>query len=125
MAELGSTRADMGATQVLKVVQEKPMSVDEILEIVYKANREKGYVLSKDYWGKGLMTEAVTEVIRYLFEDEFSKAADLMYETKGKVIVTGVGKSGHVGAKIAATLASLGTQSFFRLKTVILSHLSF
>lgn len=48
-----------------------------------------------------------------LLNDDFSKAADLMYETKGKVIVTGVGKSGHVGAKIAATLASLGTPSFF------------
>ena len=35
--------ADLGATQVLKVVQEKQMSVEEILEIVYKANREKGY----------------------------------------------------------------------------------
>ena len=35
--------ADLGATQVLKVVQDKPMSVDDILEIVYKANKEKGY----------------------------------------------------------------------------------
>ena len=33
--------------------------------------RELGYVLSKDYWGRGLMTEAVKEVIRYLFEEEF------------------------------------------------------
>ena len=32
--------------------------------------REIGYVLSKDYWGRGLMPEAVNEVIRYLFEDE-------------------------------------------------------
>lgn len=32
--------------------------------------RELGYVLSKDYWGKGLMSEAVQEVVRYLFEDE-------------------------------------------------------
>lgn len=32
--------------------------------------REIGYVLSKDYWGQGLMPEAVQEVIRYLFEDE-------------------------------------------------------
>ena len=32
--------------------------------------REIGYVLSKDYWGQGLMPEAVNEVIRYLFEDE-------------------------------------------------------
>ena len=36
-----------------------------------------------------------------------------MLNCKGKVIVTGVGKSGHIGAKIAATLASTGTPSFF------------
>lgn len=48
-----------------------------------------------------------------LLNDDFSKAVEMMFRTKGKVIVTGVGKSGHVGAKIAATLASLGTPSFF------------
>lgn len=36
--------------------------------------RELGYVLAKEHWGKGLMTEAVTEVIRYLFEDELLDA---------------------------------------------------
>lgn len=46
-------------------------------------------------------------------DDNFSKAVDLIYNCKGKLIVTGVGKSGHVGEKIAATLASLGTPSFF------------
>ena len=46
-------------------------------------------------------------------DDQFEKAVDLMMACKGKVIVTGVGKSGHVGAKIAATLASTGTPSFF------------
>lgn len=44
---------------------------------------------------------------------DFEKAVDLIYNCKGKFIVTGVGKSGHVGEKIAATLASLGTPSFF------------
>ena len=46
-------------------------------------------------------------------DDNFSKAVDLMYNCKGKIIVTGVGKSGHIGAKIAATLSSTGTPSFF------------
>jgi arabinose-5-phosphate isomerase len=46
-------------------------------------------------------------------DDQFEKAVDLMLGCKGKVIVTGVGKSGHIGAKIAATLASTGTPSFF------------
>lgn len=42
-----------------------------------------------------------------------SEALDIMQKTKGRVIVTGMGKSGHVGSKIAATLASTGTPSFF------------
>jgi arabinose-5-phosphate isomerase len=46
-------------------------------------------------------------------DTSFEKAVDLMYHCHGKVIVTGVGKSGHIGAKIAATLSSTGTPSFF------------
>ncbi len=45
--------------------------------------------------------------------DNLSKALDLMQNTKGRVIVTGMGKSGHIGHKIAATLASTGTPAFF------------
>ena len=48
-----------------------------------------------------------------ILDSEFEKAVEILYQTKGKVVVTGVGKSGHVGAKIAATLASTGTPSFF------------
>ena len=48
-----------------------------------------------------------------ILDGEFEKAVEILYQTKGKVVVTGVGKSGHVGAKIAATLASTGTPSFF------------
>lgn len=44
---------------------------------------------------------------------DMNAAVDLVYNTKGKLIVTGVGKSGLVGTKIAATLASTGTSSFF------------
>lgn len=46
-------------------------------------------------------------------DDQFDRAVELMYRCHGKIIVTGVGKSGHVGAKIAATLSSTGTPSFF------------
>ena len=46
-------------------------------------------------------------------DDSFDKAVELMYHCKGKVIVTGVGKSGNIGAKIAATLSSTGTPAFF------------
>lgn len=48
-----------------------------------------------------------------LLDDNFEKAANMMLHCKGKVIVTGVGKSGHVGAKIAATLSSTGTPAVF------------
>ena len=54
--------------------------------------------------------EALLDMIPKM-DDQFDKAVDLMLNCKGKVIVTGVGKSGHIGAKIAATLASTGTPS--------------
>jgi arabinose-5-phosphate isomerase len=43
----------------------------------------------------------------------FSDAVEILHKVKGRVVLTGVGKSGHVGHKIAATLASTGTPSFF------------
>jgi len=45
--------------------------------------------------------------------EEFEQAVELMYSTRGRVIVSGMGKSGIIGSKIAATLASTGTSSFF------------
>lgn len=56
--------------------------------------------------------QAILDLIPLLTPD-FDKAIDLIYNCTGKFIVTGVGKSGHIGAKIAATLASTGTPSFF------------
>ena len=47
------------------------------------------------------------------FNDDFCKACDLILNNKGKVVVMGMGKSGHIGKKIAATLASTGTSAFF------------
>lgn len=46
-------------------------------------------------------------------DDEFVAAVEAILATRGRVIVTGMGKSGHVGCKIAASLASTGTPSFF------------
>ncbi|EGK8090629.1 KpsF/GutQ family sugar-phosphate isomerase [Campylobacter lari] len=43
----------------------------------------------------------------------FNKAVDLILSIKGRCVISGMGKSGHIGAKIAATLASTGTPSFF------------
>ncbi len=45
--------------------------------------------------------------------DSFSRACEIILACRGRVIVTGMGKSGHVGTKIAATLASTGTPAFF------------
>ena len=56
--------------------------------------------------------DAVLGLIPQLDED-FERAVELIFNCKGKVIVTGVGKSGHIGAKIAAMLSSTGTPSFF------------
>jgi len=44
---------------------------------------------------------------------QFDKAVEIISNLKGKLVVIGVGKSGHIGSKIAATLASTGTPSFF------------
>lgn len=62
-----------------------------------------------------LLTEAKELELAALNLDEIAleKAVDLIVQTSGKLIITGVGKSGLVGAKIAATLASTGTSSFF------------
>ncbi len=46
-------------------------------------------------------------------DENFEKAVELIYNTKGKLVVTGMGKSGLIGKKIAATMASTGTPSFF------------
>ena len=56
--------------------------------------------------------EALLDLIPKM-DAQFDQAVELMLGCTGKVIVTGVGKSGHIGAKIAATLASTGTPSFF------------
>ncbi len=52
-------------------------------------------------------------VMKTQLDESLIKALDLMQATKGRVIVTGMGKSGHIARKIAATLASTGTPSFF------------
>jgi len=48
-----------------------------------------------------------------VIDQNFSKVIELILNTEGKIVVTGLGKSGHVARKIAATLASTGTSAFF------------
>lgn len=57
-------------------------------------------------------TDALQKLLSRI-DDEFEAAARAILACKGRVIVSGIGKSGHVGQKIAASLASTGTPSFF------------
>lgn len=72
---------------------------------------------SFDFVSSGLRTvriesDAVIALTQRL-DQEFNKACELMLNCSGRIIVTGMGKSGHIGKKIAATLASTGTPAFF------------
>jgi arabinose-5-phosphate isomerase len=63
-----------------------------------------------------IVLELEAEAVRDLTErltDNFENAVNLLYNCQGKVIVSGIGKSGHIGRKVAATLASTGTPAFF------------
>ena len=60
----------------------------------------------------GIEARAVQAMVQRL-DRGFSDAVDLLYDCKGKVVVSGMGKSGLIGQKIAATMASTGTPSFF------------
>lgn len=53
------------------------------------------------------------EALASRIDKSFDEAVELILQCTGKVVVTGVGKSGHIGAKIAATFSSTGTPSFF------------
>lgn len=57
--------------------------------------------------------QAVADLADQVMSDAFIQACQLMLDCKGRVVVTGMGKSGHIADKIAATLASTGTPSFF------------
>ena len=61
-----------------------------------------------------LQTEAASiEALTERIGDDFDRACGLILSCRGRVVVTGMGKSGHIGNKIAATLASTGTPAFF------------
>lgn len=65
--------------------------------------------------GRAVLTteaDAITALIDRL-DESFSKACSLILSCRGRTVVTGMGKSGHIGNKIAATLASTGTPAFF------------
>ena len=59
-----------------------------------------------------LELEAVEGLLPHIDAD-FVRACEMILASKGRVVVVGMGKSGHIGRKIAATLASTGTTAFF------------
>ena len=66
-------------------------------------------------YAKSVLQIEVDELAHHaqILDAKFENALNFIYACCGKIIVTGVGKSGHIGSKIAATLASTGTPSFF------------
>ena len=67
-------------------------------------------------WGRKVIDiekAALDNLYQYVDSVEFAQACELILQCKGKVIVMGMGKSGHIGNKISATFASTGTPAFF------------
>ena len=56
---------------------------------------------------------AIQEVANRLNIEKFSRAIDILFQERGKIIITGIGKSGYVGKKMAAMLCSTGSPSAF------------
>src|SRR6266567_3054663 len=64
-----------------------------------------------DAEGSGIT--ALTAALQSDLGPAFAAASELIRNAKGRLIITGLGKSGHIGRKIAATFASTGTPAFF------------
>ena len=77
-----------------------------------RINLDAGRLLAR---GRRVLETEVAGVValQSRLDEAFVAACRLLHDCKGRVVVTGMGKSGHIGAKIAATLASTGTPSFF------------
>ena len=88
-----------------KSLQAKPLGPDQANEAVRSALR------TLDLEGSGIT--ALAAALKGPLGAAFTAAVDLIRNAKGRVIITGLGKSGHVARKIAATFASTGTPAFF------------
>lgn len=73
--------------------------------------------LHADFIGVGLNAinteQQALELLKHELDERFIRACQAILSCRGRVVVTGMGKSGHIGRKIAATLASTGTPAFF------------
>ncbi len=85
--------------------------VIELTEYPYPMSQAPAFIKL----GQAVITiesRAVDEMLAHI-NDDFARACTLLLNTTGKIVVIGMGKSGHVGGKIAATLASTGSPAFF------------
>ena len=57
--------------------------------------------------------KALNLLKKSLSKVQFQMAVNYLYKTPGKIIISGIGKSGHIGSKISSTLSSIGSSSFF------------
>jgi arabinose-5-phosphate isomerase len=70
--------------------------------------------MSKDLVKESLLNEALALMnMSQQVGVEYEKAIEMILNCQGKIVITGIGKSGHIGKKIAASLSSTGTPSFF------------
>lgn len=83
--------------------RENPVPADPVLDPADREAAGRVLTLAADALGK----------LRDTLDARFSEAADAMQSTEGRIIVSGMGKSGHVARKIAATLASTGTPAHY------------
>src|ERR1700737_1126899 len=96
------SESDMGHSKPLMA---KSSGTDHAKSAVASALR------TLDAEGSGI--SAIASALQSDLGGPFGEAADLIRNAKGRLIITGLGKSGHVGRKIAATFASTGTPAFF------------
>lgn len=89
------------------MVRDNPEDTDQNRDLAARASAVRTLELEAD--GITALRTALGDGLA----EPFSKALEILRNARGRVIVTGIGKSGHVGQKIAATFASTGTPSFF------------
>lgn len=82
-----------------------------MIETIQKSQIEKDRESAKRTIASEI--ETIKELEKSLNAEALTKTLDFMQNSKGRIIITGMGKSGHIGKKIAASLASTGTPSFF------------
>lgn len=82
-----------------------------MVEVIQQSQIEKDRESAKRTIASEIST--LNELEQSLSAESLTKALDFMQNSKGRIIITGMGKSGHIGKKIAASLASTGTPSFF------------